>query len=44
MFLLYYFLFLNKTCIKKIVPNESCHHSREKLKIVAMRSIYSHEK
>ena len=29
---------------KKIVPYESCHHSREKLKVVTMRSICSHEK
>ena len=29
---------------KKIVPYESCHHSREKLKVVTMQSICSHEK
>ena len=29
---------------KKIVPYESCHSSREKLKVVTMRSICSHEK
>ena len=29
---------------KKIVPYESCHHSREKLKVVTVQSICSHEK
>ena len=28
----------------KIIPYESCHHSREKLKVVTMQSICSHEK
>ena len=29
---------------KKIVPYESCHHSREKLKFVTKRFMCSHEK
>ena len=29
---------------KKAAPYESCHHSREKLKVVTMRSICNHEK
>ena len=29
---------------KKIVPYDICHHSREKLKVVTMQSIWSHEK
>ena len=33
-----------KINLKKIVPYESCDHSREKLKVVTMWSICSHEK
>ena len=29
---------------KKVAPYEKCHHSREKLKVVTMRSICNHEK
>ena len=29
---------------KKFVPYESCHHSRENLKVVTIQSACSHEK